>query len=185
MNAVERILSGRDGRASLQRLLIRRSGAVVQISLNIPGFPKNLDGDRVLVEAAAIYFEENIRSSGWRSVCSILIDNGAGAACLMEMPGADPTTLKKVGMDIEDQQWGSILDIDVIVAGGALHRRELGGADRKCFVCGGSAKHCAREQKHDLALLRRLSAGFIKAGLEDVFRQGIRKLPDRPDPPLL
>lgn len=170
MNVVERVLSGRDGRVFLQELLIHRSKVVVQISLNIPGFPKRMGGDGSLVDAVAIYFGEKVRSRGWHVVCSIFVDNGAGSACLLEIPGADAVTLKIIGMDIEDRSWGSVLDIDVIGVGGTVHRKDLGGAERKCFVCGVSAKLCARKQKHDFALLRNSAAGLLKTGLEEMLR---------------
>ncbi|GAB6280616.1 MAG: hypothetical protein STSR0007_07010 [Thermovirga sp.] len=168
MNSVERVLAGRDGRALLQKLIIRRSRVVVQISLNIPGFPKKIDGDRALIEAVAIYFKERTRTLGCHAVCSISIDNGAGSAHLFDMPGADAVALKKIGIDIEDRKWGSVLDIDVLGVDGALHRRDLGGAERKCFACGGFAKICAREKKHDLGILRKIATDLLMAGLKEM-----------------
>lgn len=169
MNAVERILSGKDGRSFLQQLMIRRSQLVVQVSLNIPGFPKKLDGGRLLVDIAGVYFGEKALNHGWEKVCSIFIDNGAGPACLLEIPGGNVETLKRIAMDIESRPWGGVLDIDVYGARGAIHRRDLGESDRKCFLCGGSAKICAREQRHDIAFLREMAAELIQAGLEEMF----------------
>ena len=168
MKAVERILSGRDGRAFLQELMIRRSRIVVQISLNIPGFPKKMDGDRSLVDVVGLHIGEKILALGWETACTIFIDNGAGPAHLSEVPGGDVATLKRIAMDIESRPWGSVLDIDVIGVDGAIHRRDLGGDDRKCFACGGAAKLCAREQKHDIGFLREVAAELIEAGLEEM-----------------
>ena len=168
MNEVQRVISGRDGRVFLQKMLIRRSGIVVQISLNIPGFPKELAGEKFLLDAVAIYFREKAETCGWHPVCSIFIQNGAGSANLLELPGADPTKLQKIGMDIEDRCWGGILDIDVIGVDGAIHRRDLAGTERVCFACGRPAKLCAREQNHEFGFLREIALGHLVAGLEDM-----------------
>lgn len=168
MNAVERVLSGRDERVFLQKMLIRRSGIVVQISLNIPGFPKEFAGGRFLLDTVAMYFGKKAENSGWAPVCSIFIENGAGPASLMEIPGADAKKLKRLGMDIEERNWGGILDIDVIGTSGAIHRKDIAGSERICFACGRPAKICAREQKHELAVLREIARGHLAAGLEDM-----------------
>lgn len=168
MKAVEMVLSGRDGRAFLQELMIRRSRIVIQTTLNIPGFPKKMNGDRHLVSIVGLHIEEQVLTLGWKTACSVFIDNGAGPAHLSEIPEGDAAAFKRLVMDIEGRQWGSVLDIDVIGVDGAIHRRALGGAERKCFVCEEAAKLCAREQKHDIAFLRKAAAELIQTGLKEM-----------------
>ncbi|MDO9509361.1 MAG: citrate lyase holo-[acyl-carrier protein] synthase [Thermovirgaceae bacterium] len=174
MNPVERVLSGRDGRAMLQKLMIERSGLVVQVSLNIPGFPKRLLNDRILVEEAANILKIKARSMGHKPVWSVLLENGAGCAELVEIPGAEGKAVKILGMEMEDRQWGSILDIDVIGRAGAVNRKELGGCERKCLICGAASKFCAREQRHDFELLRNRSALLLAMGLKEIYEGGRR-----------
>jgi len=64
MKALDRLLSGRDERARIQGNLLRRYGTVVQVSLNIPGLPKTLSGDRTLVSLASCLLLKEAASSG-------------------------------------------------------------------------------------------------------------------------
>ncbi len=168
MIPIERILSGRDGRAWLQRLMIGRSGLVIQVSLNIPGFPKNLGNDRILVEKTAKFLKLKAISIGYSPLWTVLLDNGAGPAELIEIQGGEGEPLKLMGMEMEDLTWGSILDIDVIGLRGAIHRKDVGGGDRKCMICDAPAKLCAREQRHDYGILRNRSALLVALGLEEM-----------------
>lgn len=49
MTELERLLAGREERASLQAHVLRGSEVIVQVSLNIPGLPKRMAGDREVV----------------------------------------------------------------------------------------------------------------------------------------
>jgi holo-ACP synthase CitX len=168
LKPVERVLSGKDGRVVLQERLIERSGSAVQVSLNIPGFPKSIRSGRVLVESAAEFYCKLTGSRGWNPVCSFLIDNGAGPVMLLEIPGACLRELKRIAMEVEDRRWGGILDIDIIGVEGALHRLEMGGRERKCLLCREASKVCAREQRHDPAALRSIAARLIDDALSDI-----------------
>jgi holo-ACP synthase CitX len=47
-----------------------------------------------------------------------------------------------------------VLDIDVITAAGPISRRDIGLEPRRCLLCAGDAKTCARERKHSPEELR-------------------------------
>lgn len=168
MISIERILSGKDGRVALQKLMIERSGLVIQVSLNIPGFPKNLNNDRILVEQTAAFLKQKAASIGYLPLWTVLLDNGAGCAELIEIPGGEGEPLKLMGMEMENLTWGSILDIDVIELRGAIHRKDVGGGERKCLVCDAPAKLCAREQRHDYGILRNRSELLVALGLKEI-----------------
>lgn len=169
MEPVERVLAGRDGRAFIQGLMTGRSGLVIQISLNIPGFPKKLPGDRYLVSGVSNILLTKMGAKGNFPVCSVFLDNGAGCADLLEFPGLDPRTAKLIGLELEDLTWGRVLDIDVIGTEGAIHRKELGREERRCLVCNLPAKFCARNMHHDLDSLRERSALLLRNGLQDIY----------------
>lgn len=168
MEPLERVLAGRDGRAFIQRRMIERSGQVIQVSLNIPGFPKRLPGHRSLVLGVSKILLKRTGVKGHFPVCSVFLDNGAGCADLLEFSGLDPRTAKIIGLELEDLPWGGVLDIDVIGRSGAIHRKELGREERKCLVCNSPAKFCAREMRHAPDSLRERSALLIKRGLKDI-----------------
>lgn len=174
LKSVERVLSGKDGRVILQERMIRRSGSAVQVSLNIPGFPKSIGLGRAVVESAAEYFCKLTCSRGWNPVCSFLIDNGAGPVMLLEIPGADLLELKKIAMEIEDRRWGGVLDIDVIGVEGTIHRLKMVGRERKCLLCREPSKVCAREQRHDPAILRSTAVRLIDDALADITKSIFR-----------
>ncbi|MDR3166098.1 MAG: citrate lyase holo-[acyl-carrier protein] synthase, partial [Synergistaceae bacterium] len=85
---------------------------------------------------------------------SVQLRNHAGFACLMPFRG-DARHAKETAISVEEgADWGRAFDIDVITAEGALSGNDFGRARRKCFLCGESAKVCARAGTHDMGKLR-------------------------------
>ena len=156
MNAGEdilRLLDAREERVYVQGVLISTAGTdfVVQVSLNIPGLPKNVPGDFEAVLSASRVLSGRL---GVFSSASVQLRNHAGAAFLMSFRG-DARRAKKTALSVEeDADWGRVLDIDVITAGGALPGNDFGRAQRKCLLCAESAKVCARAGTHDMEKLR-------------------------------
>jgi holo-ACP synthase len=165
MKALDRLLSGRDERARIQGNLLRRYGTVVQVSLNIPGLPKTLSGDRTLVSLASCLLLKEAASPGSFAATSFFLDNGAGCSETMGIENADPLPLKEAGILIENKPWGAVLDIDVMTARGTIHRRDLYGTERRCLLCGDAAKTCARMNRHSYEELRKASEEMLLMGL--------------------
>jgi holo-ACP synthase len=62
----------------------------------------------------------------------------------------DAQTAKRMLVELEaNHALGRFWDLDVIDSeGNLISRTELGYESRKCFICDGEAKACARSRKH-------------------------------------
>lgn len=154
-----RLLRGREERAWLQGFLLTRVSAVAQISLNLPGYPKRMPGDRAAIaRGLALFLAELGEHPG---IC-VTVENAAGPAVLVELSGTDAVRSKRAAVCIEDSAaWCRVLDIDIITEEGALSRRDLGLAARSCFLCADDAKICARLGRHDIGALRTEAASRV------------------------
>lgn len=154
--ALASVMSGREERAAVQsRMLSGRDGLFVcQISLNVPGFPKRLDGDAVLLEK---FTGDLINKICCQPRCAVKLENGAGLAILMLFDGSriPARDAKLAAIFIEENDaCGRIADIDVITGAGHLSRSDLGIGPRRCVMCGRLSKECARERRHKYEELR-------------------------------
>ncbi|MEA3507743.1 MAG: citrate lyase holo-[acyl-carrier protein] synthase [Synergistota bacterium] len=172
MGQLETVLAGRDGRYRLQRGMLDRCTVVVQAALNVPGFPKNIDGDGTLIEGMTRRIEKAVTGIGRPPGIVVFMDNGAGAASLMSFSGVGEIDVKRLCAAWENYlEWGRVLDIDVLTSSGSVSRSLLEMPSRRCIICGGDAKVCARERKHSYRRLR------DRAG--EMIEQGLRFLSDR------
>jgi holo-ACP synthase CitX len=153
--ALSALLRGREERALVQQMLLHILPTVVQISLNIPGYPKRMPGDEAAIQAAecALYVQRVRPSARMQLV------NAAGIALLLgcHLP---PQRAKLAAIDLEKSQpCGRVLDVDVVSASGPLSRTHLGVAPRRCLLCNDDAKACGRLGRHGTDELRaRISA---------------------------
>ena len=148
-----RLLASREERAYVQRLLMSCAGTdfVIQISLNLPGLPKNVPDDSEAISFASGVLIDRL---GIFPSASVQLRNHAGFACLLSFHG-DARRAKKTAISVEeDADWGRVFDIDVMTAEGILSGSDFGRPQRKCFLCGESAKVCARTGTHDMEELR-------------------------------
>ena len=148
-----RVLSGREERALVQKILLGARGVsfLLQISLNIPGVPKDVPESGNALSSAARAFEKKIRE---HPGVLVSISNGAGRAEILSF-GGDAVNAKASAIEIEEgYEWGRALDADIITADGPLSRHSLGIEPRRCLLCGESAKICARRRAHDIEKLR-------------------------------
>jgi holo-ACP synthase len=150
------ILRGRDERAFLQNFLFRSVkgvGSLLQISLNIPGFPKRLPNDEAALSKALdmvkLFFDSP-------PLVQISLSSQAGVSTLLALGrGEDPVGVKMAAVGIEEGcEWGRALDLDVMTEDGAVSRSRLGLTPRRCLICGGDAKVCARQGRHEYSELR-------------------------------
>ncbi|MDR3253947.1 MAG: citrate lyase holo-[acyl-carrier protein] synthase [Synergistaceae bacterium] len=171
VDILPRLLAAREARAYLQRFFIgnvRWTGFVLQISLNIPGWPKRLDGD----EAAIAAGEAAIRSAlPVRPFANVFLRDAAGLAALMAFRdlrggGVEPDVknVKKISAEIERREtWGRALDIDVVTGRGPLSRSSVGLEPRRCLLCSEDAKICARMGRHRMDDLREMAGRLISS----------------------
>lgn len=155
------LLSGREERARLQDFFLSRfeEGCVCQISLNIPGLPKKMEGEAAALSSAA---ECLMKALERKSAESAVLINGAGSALLLAFPLLSAVELKKNAVEIEESaDWCRLLDIDVISRNGAISRSDLGLSPRRCFLCEEEAKLCARLGRHSIQDLREASSRLL------------------------
>lgn len=169
MGSLERVLQGREERSSLQARLLRRGLVVVQVSLNIPGFPKRLEGDIFSADRMAARVVKEIRDLGGSILQEIGLLNGAGYAVLV---GArldeSPDLLKRRCIALEENiPWGRAFDLDVLASEGIVSRDSLGEPPRRCLLCEEEAKSCAREGHHDSRELRKVLEGLLVQSLQE------------------
>ncbi|MGC9372546.1 MAG: citrate lyase holo-[acyl-carrier protein] synthase [Thermovirgaceae bacterium] len=168
MKALDRVLSGREGRARLQGHILGSAAFVVQVSLNLPGYPKELPGSRTLVEAVGLRLGARVCDGGGRVISVWMLENGVGPAFFLGVRAVRPETVKEEAMSLEEKTpWGAVLDVDVLLPGGALSRSSLGLPPRWCFLCGRPAKECARTGRHEQKELRRTAEKFLQQGLQE------------------
>lgn len=166
MKALDRVLSGREARARLQRHILMSAPTVVQVSLNLPGYPKQLPGSRRLVEAVGDFMAGLVRSRSGRVLSSWMLENGMGTAFFLGACDVKAGEIKKAALSLEETpRWGAILDVDVHVPQGALSRTSLGLPPRRCLLCGRPAKECARAGRHEMEELRDAFEEYLQKGL--------------------
>jgi holo-ACP synthase len=159
-----RLLAARERRqALLARALVDAPGAVVMVSLNIPGAIKAPAGSGGLFAEAvgrlreALPAAQELRSG----------DDALGPFSLFRVPG-DPVRVKAICVAIESaSRRARLFDLDVYsLTGVPIDRASLGLAQRACLVCDRPAHECARTSRHDLdTVIRRADALLSEPGL--------------------
>ena len=140
------MLRARDARAERQRALIARHGApLISLTMNIAGEIKR----DALIQAGFFEgvrrVEEQLR---WHDVAVLEVVQTldfTGCAQIWAVRG-DAAKLKAWMRAVEEADaLGRLLDVDVIGPdGGKLER----GMERRCLICGGPARRCARSRAH-------------------------------------
>lgn len=169
MGSLERVLQGREERSSLQARLFQRGLVVVQVSLNIPGFPKRLEGDILFADRMAARVLDEIRDLGGHVLQEIGLLNGAGYAVLVgaRLEGSLDLLKRRCIALEENIPWGRAFDLDVLSRAGTVSRHSLGEPPRRCLLCGEEAKSCAREGRHDRSELRKVLERLLMQSLQE------------------
>jgi holo-ACP synthase len=128
----------------------RTQGAVIVVSVNIPGPDKNRPGLEALVERGTV-------ALGARGIGGTPVFAGTdllGPYRILVAPGP-AAQIKAAAVELEGGlPGGRVLDVDVLMSDGEpVDRRTLGLAPRCCYVCDRPARECILLGRHRLAEL--------------------------------
>ena len=157
------MLEARERRALRQQALFQQYGLpLVSFTMNIPGPIKNsplirrgfrlgrelLLGQLDLAKAPIPFSEE------WDE------DTGCEGFYVVDLP---PRTLKAITCGIEEHsELGRLFDMDVLTPEGEKLDRPV---PRRCLICGGPAKACARSRTHSVPQLQAKTKELLESAL--------------------
>lgn len=150
------MLEAREQRASRQReLLGTGKGTLVCFTMNIAGPVKNGPQIEKGFCLGLRQLEDQLRV-GAIPVLHLEISKQATGCEAMVLVQGDPLAVKALTVELEDgSRLGRLFDMDVLRPDGSkVDRQELGKPERKCLICDGNAKVCARSRTHTVAQLQ-------------------------------
>lgn len=163
------MLDARERRSAWQRkLLTQYQTPMVCFTMNIAGPVKTSPLIRNGFELGKRYLQEQLDSLHIQCTYREEIHEVTGSeACYLI--DADPLLLKEITCSIEDgSEIGRLFDMDVLEADGKkIDRSQLGLGFRRCLICGGPAKECARSRAH--------TAEQLQAKTKDILMQAVEK----------
>jgi holo-ACP synthase CitX len=149
------LLAARDARYDLRRRSAGATPSILEVALNVPGWPK-VSGDLRAVFDWALGEVE--RSTGATRLHEA--EDAAGYFALYTSV-APARELKIEAVAIEGRApWGRLLDIDCYEASQKASRRSVGLPERSCFLCAAPHETCIGEQSHDQVALREIVDGL-------------------------
>lgn len=152
------ILNSKDERAAFQRKLLSDypDQAILAIKLNVPGPIKNNSALLKLFERGFTRLVTELQRHFTTVELVAKWQKSTGNEAFLIVNG-DPTMVKKWAVDFEDHdQIGRLFDVDVFGNGNpiAISRSDFNFPTRRCFICGRSAKVCARSRRHSITTLQ-------------------------------
>ena len=80
----------------------------------------------------------------------------------------DGCVIKKLMMEVEEESMGGrLLDLDIYDKDfSQISRSSLGLQERKCIICGDTARTCIKEERHNLKELEERVREIIKETME-------------------
>lgn len=162
------VLEARERRAARQReLLAQYRRPLVWFTMNIAGPVKTsplirrgfeagralLEGQLVRAKAPCLYQEHFHEVTGSEAVF---------------VADLDPVALKRLTVELEEHcAFGRLFDMDVLdPSGQKLDRESLGLGERRCLICGGPARACARSRAHTVEELRQKTEALLREALD-------------------
>jgi len=150
---LEDILESRDRRCFQRKnLLMTYEGVAVTLQLNIPGANKDKD----IYRKTLLSCYQEVKSMFDNKGIPIKYDTVqffmTGPESILIADSRVPH-LKELMIHIEETHpLGRLFDIDVFNHNGEQYSRtRLNHTPRSCYICGESAKICARSRKHDIS----------------------------------
>lgn len=143
------ILDEREKRYGIQMSFIEKySSPIISFMLNIPGeikkTKKYVDFHlKIIAKIKKLFEEENIKINE-----EIYSDSEFGMYYIASVE-TDAKFLKQKMMEIENESFGRIIDIDVFDENkNQITRKSLGLPERKCILCENDARICIKEKNH-------------------------------------
>ena len=175
---LSQMLLARESRAIRQRQLLAQYGKpLVWFTMNIAGPVKTsrlirqgfdvgctlLEGQLMRVRASCLHREYRHEATG-------------NEACyVVEL---DPLRLKQVTTELEESSGlGRLFDMDVLTPDGSkVDREALGLGERRCLLCGGPARACARSRAHSVEELQQKTEELLQSALDTLDAQKAAEL---------
>lgn len=153
--SLSQVLDARETRAARQRgLLEKYARPIISLTLVIPGEIKDSPGARFLLDTALDTVIQHCHDAKWSVLSCEVIQSASGAEALLVVD-ASASALKQMMLEQEETHpLGRLWDGDVICPqSGAISRRMLNIAPRRCLLCDEAAHACARSRRHALSAL--------------------------------
>ena len=163
------LLDARERRAARQQALLRRFGVtLICFTMNIPGPEKDSPLIRRGFRLGVSLLEGQLAAAGLTPLHREQRCENTGCEALYAL-NCSPLTVKAMTVELEDAApLGRLLDMDVIGPDGRkVDRQELGLAGRKCLICGGPARVCARSRAHPLEQLRKITEDILMGAVRE------------------
>ena len=140
---------------------------VLSFMLNIPGEDKNFE------EAVSFHkkYVEKIKNLLEENKIKILFEDYQNLVTGMEylaVLDGDGRLIKKLMMEVEEESLGGrLLDLDIYDKDfSQISRSSLGLPERKCIICGDTARTCIKKERHNLKELEERVREIIKETME-------------------
>lgn len=172
------MLAARDLRAERQHALLARYGkTLLCFTMNIAGPVKRTPLIEQGFSLGVKQLERRFLRLGIAVIAqrTEIADTGCEAFFVVDAP-ARP--IKRIAVEIEEETpAGRLYDMDVMEPGGRkLSREEIGMPGRRCLLCGGEAKACARSRAHSVEQLRQRTQALLREALRGEYGRTIAHL---------
>lgn len=166
--AMNRMLEAKEKRYyKIKDLTGSYKAPVLSFMLNIPGEDKNFE------EAVSFHkkYVDKIKNLLEENKIKILFEDYQNLVTGMEylaVLDGYGCVIKKLMMEVEEESLGGrLLDIDIYDKDfSQISRSSLGLPERKCIICGDTARTCIKEERHSLKELEERVRGIIKEIME-------------------
>ena len=166
--AMNRMLEAKEKRYyKIKSLTEKYEAPVLSFMLNIPGEDKNF---KEAVDFHKKYIEK-IKKLLKENKIKILFEEYENLITGMEyigVLGGDGREIKKLMMEVEEESdGGRLLDLDIYDKDfSQISRSSLGLPERKCIICGDTARSCIKEERHKQEELEEKVREIIREDLE-------------------
>lgn len=166
--AMNRMLEAKEKRYyKIKSLTEDFKAPVLSFMLNVPGEDKNFEE---AVEFHKKYLGK-IKNLLGKNKIKILFEDYENLITGMEYIGVldgDGRLIKKLMMEVEEESLGGrLLDLDIYDKNfSQISRSSLGLPERKCIICGDTARTCIKEERHNLKELEERVREIIKDTME-------------------
>lgn len=166
--AMNRMLEAKEKRYyKIKDLTERYKAPVLSFMLNIPGEDKNFE------EAVSFHkkYVDKIKNLLEENKIKILFEDYQNLVTGMEylaVLDGDGCVIKKLMMEVEEESMGGrLLDLDIYDKDfSQISRSSLGLPERKCIICGDTARTCIKKERHNLKELEERVREIIKETME-------------------